>query len=141
MCCQLRGVCSASLHSTQVSDDSHIYADPVAYDDLSHTTRDPVPHLDPAHITIEAVTGRSTSLHCSSVDNISLTNLIRWRSLKTCVSLRSWLQPLKPLMRRNTQIVDNLESFAGTLCSSSTWQWSNTAFEAFHCFCATYILQ
>ena len=54
-------VFAVSLPSTELSDDSHIYADPSAYDDLSRTgtARDPVPHLDPANITIEAVVGRS----------------------------------------------------------------------------------
>jgi len=57
-----------SLPSTELSDDSHIYADPSAYDDAARSPRDPVPHLDPARITIDAVIGRSTCLYVVASD-------------------------------------------------------------------------
>jgi len=49
-----------SLPSTELSDDSHLYADPSSYDIISCSATDPVPSLDPARITIDAVIGRST---------------------------------------------------------------------------------
>ena len=53
---------SLSLPSSELSDDSHIYADPSAYEDLSRSVRDSVPRLDPALITIDTVMARSTYL-------------------------------------------------------------------------------
>ena len=99
--------CAVSLPSTNVTTESHIYADPSSFLSHSRADFDPVPQLDAARITIEKVIGKSTSsrrqqlLSCTSrthVHCVTKNYLFVQKSGKMKIKVKKVIFQLKPII-------------------------------------------